>query len=66
VDRVTQAITSMANMTVEAVDKLESMKHIIERIQNILANREEGMGLKGLDRINQVFESVLDEARIFQ
>jgi hypothetical protein len=56
----------MANMTVEAVDKLESMKHIIERIQNILANREEGMGLKGLDRINQVFESVLDEARIFQ
>jgi hypothetical protein len=41
------------------------MKHIIERIQNILINRDERMGLKGLDKINQVFESVLDEARVF-
>lgn len=24
------------------------------------------MGLKGLDQINQVFEAVLDEARVFQ
>lgn len=40
VERVSQAITSMANMTVEAVDQLESMKHIVERIQRILQNRE--------------------------
>jgi hypothetical protein len=42
------------------------MKHIVERIQRILQNREETLGLKGLDQINQVFESVLDEARVFE
>ena len=55
VEKVSQAITAMADMTVEAVDQLESMKHIVERIQRILQNREETMGLKGLDQINQVF-----------
>lgn len=50
----------MANMTVDAIDKLESMKHIVDRIQQILRNKDENIGMKGLDKINQIFESVLD------